>query len=309
MTITDRVLHFLRVVRRYKFVTAAQIRDLCVPHDTDGSITRDVLRKMRDAGFIQRRQAEVVNPLSSSNAPVYLPTEAGCCLLATKTGDMGLLLDAVPAAAAWQNFAHNVAVSDLFIKLDRALASQERVRMTALYFEHDIIDPNAAEPSKKYRLYTIVKNENQGGQDRKIVCVPDAACEIEVGNFRRAYVWELERGTDTPRRVAAKKTPGYASFADHFRRIFPLSQDFCVVAVCPGNGWRDALRKEVTDKPGAALWRFVTLNDLGNDFLHAPVFFTCIDGPMPFVRPLAAPSAAPSAERSTKAPAERRLIG
>ena len=287
MTITDRVLHVLRVLRRYKFMTAAQIRGLCVPHDKDGSITREVLRKMRDAGLAQRRQAEVVNPLSSSNAPVYLPTEAGCCLLATKTGDIGLLLDAVPATAAWQSYAHFVAVTDLFITLDRALDSQERVRMNSLYFEHDIVNPSSSDPSTKYRLYTVVKKEQPNATEKRVVCVPDAASEIQVGPHRRLYLWELERGSDTPRRVAAKKCPGYAGLAETklFQRICPQATDFRVIAVCPNAGWRDALRKEVAGKPAADLWRFAALDELKKDILHGPAMYTCAEGPGPFVRP------------------------
>jgi hypothetical protein len=281
MTITDRDALILRLLRRYKFLTTAQIRDRCIPHDRDGRITRDRLGKLRQAGLARKLQAEVVDPLHNSTAPVWLPTEKGCHALALRTGEMSCLLDAVPGTDAWQNLAHYTAVSQLHLTLDAALAKDVRVRMDALYFEHDVVNADEREPSKKYRLHTVVSSE-----PKRVVCVPDSAFEIQLGEYRRAYYTELERGTDTPGRVAAKKTPGYAGLALTRKWLahFPHAEDFAVIAFCPNPGWRDALRREVSSKQGSELWRFAALSEINADtVLTAPLFYTCTAGPFPFV--------------------------
>lgn len=296
MTITDRVLHILRLLRRYKFLTTAQIRTRCVPNDKDGAITREVMRKMKDAGLARRLKAEVHDPLATSSVPVWLPTETGCCVLATKTGNIRYLLDSQPNTNSWQNFAHYVAVSELFLTLDAALALQARVLMNALYFEHDVVNPDETDPRKKFKTYTVVKEEARGAHVHRVVCVPDAACEIQVGPYRRAYYWELERGTDTPMRAGAKKVPGYHGLFESkkFQRHFPEAQDMRVIAVCPNAGWRDAMRRAVAaQNKGADLWLFVAWDEIKPDesFLHGPIVYTCTDGSRPLVKPAATPPA------------------
>jgi hypothetical protein len=56
MTVTDRDLLILRVLRRFKFLTAMQIRDLCLANDKDGSITRGRLRKLCLIGWRKSRR-------------------------------------------------------------------------------------------------------------------------------------------------------------------------------------------------------------------------------------------------------------
>jgi hypothetical protein len=300
MVITELVLQILAALRRYKFLNRRLIQDLFFPRDKDGSVTRDALRKLRDRGLVKTVRAEGGVPDSTSTAPVYVPTEAGCCVLARHRGDMNLLLDCQPNTRAWVNFTHYTYVSRLFITHDAALQSQDYVRVPRLYFEHDILNPDETDPRKKFKLYTVVKEEMRGENAHKIVCVPDAATEVRVGKFCRAYYWELERGTDTPRRTAAKKAPGYAGLCHsrQWRTHFPDAQDMRVVAVCPNVSWRDALRAAMKDKPGAELWLFVANEDLTPDsFLHAPIFYGCLEGPRPFVRPPSpAPVAVPVAE-------------
>src|SRR5262245_45559853 len=110
--ITPRVLTILRLLRRFKFLTTRQIRDWVLSHDKDGSITREIMRKIRQAGLAHRLKAEVHDPLATSSVPVWVPTEAGCCVLASHTGDASLLLDCPPNTSSWTQFAHYCAVSE-----------------------------------------------------------------------------------------------------------------------------------------------------------------------------------------------------
>lgn len=287
MNLTPRAQTILRELRRYKFLATAQIRRWCVPNDKDGSITREVLRKLQDAGLARRFRAEVANPVMTSSAPVWTPTEAGCCLLAAKTGDASLILDSLPNTNNWTQFAHYVAVSELVHTIDQAFAAQTYAKLGAVYFEHDVIS-DAKEPEKKFRLYTVVSQH----EPRRVVCVPDFAFEVIVNQYRRVYFGELERGTDTPKRVWAKKSPGYSGMQHHFRKHFPDAQDWRVLFTWPNAGLRDAARR-AADPAKSDMWLFAALPDMTESFLHEPVIYTAQEGPKPFIKPPAAPATAP----------------
>jgi hypothetical protein len=297
MNITERMLTILIALWRYKFLTTAQIRRWCVPTDKDGSVTRDVLRKMAGAGLARRFKAEVHNPIVTSSVPVWTPTEPGCCLLAAKTGDAKYILDAMPNTNGWHMFAHYVEVSELMHTIETAFAAQQHAKLMSLYFEHDVIS-DAKEPEKRFRLYTLVR-EDQG---KRIVCVPDAAVEVAVAGYRRAYYIEDERGTDTPRRASAKKAPGYSMMQNHFKKHFPDAQDWRVLFIWPNAGLRDAARRAV-DPAKSEMWLFAALPDITESFLHAPVIYSAQDGPKPFIKP--PPGTAPAAEQATEQRKER----
>lgn len=304
MVVTDRDLELLKSLRRYRFLTTALLRDLCITSDDDGRVTRDRLRKLRHEGLVHKLQAEVVNPLTTPCVPVYIPTEKGCCLLASRTGDVRFLLGAQSSTRAWQNLAHYVEVSRLHIAIDRAFQAQRRVQMGDLYFEHDVLNPAANDPAEKYRLYTVITES-----PRRIFCVPDSAFEIVVGQHRKAYYVELERGTDTPGRVAAKKTPGYAGLqaTKKYLQHFPQAVGFAVLVFAPNAGWRDALREAARQHAGHELWRFASSTEVKADtFLSAPIFYTCTEGPFPLIAgapsllPASPPGGSPAAERQAE---------
>lgn len=293
MNITPRIIAILLVLRRYKFLTTAQIRDWCVPNDKDGSITREVLRKMLAAGLVRRFRSEVNSPTITPSLPIWTPTEAGGCLLATKTGDASMILDALPNTSNWTQFAHYVAVSNVVHTIDEAFAGQTYAKLGAVYFEHDVIS-DAKEPEKKFRLYTMVSHNEL----KKTVCVPDFAFEAIVGEYHRVYYGELERGTDTPKRVAAKKTPGYAGMQYHFQKHYPEAQDWRVLFIWPNAGMRDAARRSV-DPAKTEMWLFAALPDITTSFLHEPVIYTAQDGPKPFIKPPTTPATTPQHDKAT----------
>lgn len=294
MNVTPRIIEILKTLWRYKFVTTAQLRRWCIPTDKDGSVTRDILRKMAGAGLARRFKAEVHNPLVTSSVPVWTPTEAGCCLLAAKTGDPTFISHAMPNTHGWNMFAHYVEVSDLAHTIEMAFAAQEYAKLGSLYFEHDVIS-EAKEPEKRFRLYTLVRDD----QGKRTVCVPDFAFEVIVGKFRRAYYGELERGTDTPKRVAAKKSPGYMAMHEHFKKHFPEAQDWRVLFVWPNAGLRDAARRAV-DPTKAEMWLFAARPEITETFLHLPTIYTTHDGPRPFIKPPVPPALSPTPGQPTK---------
>lgn len=289
MNITQRDLSILDLLLTFGFLVTGQVRALIFPNDKDGSVTRDRLRKLEAAGFIQRRRAEVANPLNNSTIPVWIITENGICQLALHTDKPLLLNQHPPCTRTWQNFAHFVAVSAWMLKLRQAIAQQNRVRLNAMYFEHTVVNPEADDPARRYKLYTVTSAPTD---PKRIVCAPDSAFELQVDRFRKAYYVELERGTDSPARIAAKKSPGYhgISATTKWKLHFPEADDFQVLCLAPTRSWRELLRKAMRDKNGADKWFFIALDELNEEsFLHGDVVYTCTGGPRPLVRPAAAP--------------------
>lgn len=287
MTVTERDVQLMMLLLDCGFLTTGQIRRELFPTDGDGSQARDRLRKLEAECFAMRRRAEVANPLSSTTMPTWIITEKGICQLALRLDDISLLKRKPPCVRSWQNYAHYVAVADLILHLRRAIAAQKRVDLLATYFEHTVVnDADDLPPHKRYKLFTSIAE-----QPRKLVCAPDAAWEFRIGDYRRAYYIELERGTDSPVRVAAKKTPGYHGLFESkkWKSHFPQANDFRVLCVAPKPSWRDALRKAVKDKKGAELWMFAAVEELTADFLHGLAVYQCEGGPRPLVPPEAPP--------------------
>lgn len=282
MTITPRVLAILLQLRMVYFLTARQLQRWCVPNDKDCSTTRDILRKMESAGYVRRLKAEVHDPLKTPTAPVWVITGEGSMVLASKKGDVSLVLDALPNTRNWPCFRHYVEVAELAHTIEAAFNLQSIVTKGPTYFEHEIIS-DAKEPEQRYRLYV---SENVGGH--RIVSNADFAFTVKVGEYCRAYYGELQRGTETPKRVAAKKTPGYGIMQNHFKKHFPDAQDWRVLFVWPNAGLRDAARRAV-DPQKAKNWLFAALPDISEAFLHEPVIYSATDGPRPFIKPPVAP--------------------
>lgn len=289
MTLTTRDLEILKCLRRYCYQRTNQLRDLVAKHDKDGSIVRARLRKLEQAGFVRRYVPKLIDPTNPQTAaPIFVLTLAGSNVLATMSGDLSLLLTTQPGFGDWMSLNHFTALASLHATIDAAVRTQDRVKQHALYFEHEVVQPDAEDPAKKFKLHVEFPTIIIPKTGKALKCCPDSAFETEVSGYRRAWYVEREMGSDSPKRVAAVKHKGYAELArsGFFTRHFPYARDFRVIAVCPNAGWREALRKEMKGKPGAELWLFCAVSDLKPDtFLHGEVFWTVEKGPLPFVPP------------------------
>ncbi len=302
MTLTPRDIAILRLLRRYFYLRVTQIRDAVAPHDDDGSIIRGRMRKLAAAGLVKKYQPKLLD-LNGSVAPVFVLSAKGSNILTAETGDASLLLHTEPNFADWMSLNHYSRLAALHMTIDAAVAAQDRVTLHALHFEHEMVQPNEADPSKKYRLHTVVS------ETPRLVCCPDSAFETGLNGFRRAWYVEREMGSDTPARVAAKKCKGYAGLAGAalFRRHFPQARDCRVLWFCPSAGWRDALRRELKDKPGHELHLFIASPDVTRDsILHGPIVYTIDRGPLPLVP---SPAVRPELPPPGGKPAETRAEG
>lgn len=302
MSLTPRDLAILRMLRRYFYLRTNQIRDALIAHDDDGAITRSRLRKLAGAGYVRKYQPKLVDELGTT-PPVFVLTLKGSSALVAACDDASLLLTNEPKFDDWMSLNHFCGLSSFHILLDRAFASQTDVVQQTLHFEHEVVCPEGSEPAKKYRLYTVVC------ESPRVVCVPDSVFETEYLGYRRAWYVERETGSETPARVAAKKAKGYAGLFGQqlYKRHCPLVQDFRVLAVCPSPAWRDALRREMGDKPGAELWLFGSQSDFrDSNVLNQPVWYKTIGPPLPLI-PARVPAFSSAPDASSDVVPEGRL--
>ncbi len=278
-----RDFEVMKMFRRYWFLRARQVQRRLIPHDDDCAIARSILRRLCNDGWLRKHQPKMVDTLSGGNstAPIYTITATGASMLAAEMNDASFLITSEPNFSQWMSLNHYCALSSLHMMIDGALDGKNYVRQTALYFEHEVACPDA-QGGSKYLLHMTV---NKTGE-KPLFCCPDSAFETEVNTtkaiVRRAWFIEFETGSDTPKRVFAKKRKGYEAIADNgmWKRIFPASEEFRVLCFCPSESWMHALRKEFVKAKAAKNWRFCSTSKVNAEtFLHGEIFFTAEGGP------------------------------
>jgi hypothetical protein len=290
---SEKKIAVLKHVRTKKFTNRRIVQAEFFPQDRDGAEAREALRDLVARGLLDRIAIRP-NEYVLQTAPVYVPNESGCCLLAAQAGEMRWLLDAPPPTRNPQDFTHYLGVTRITLDLEKAFSAQSAVELVRLVLEHDHLNPEDP-PAARRRLLTEVGEGKRGG---KMVCNPDFATLLQIGRARCLYLWEHETGSDSPGRVAAKKTPGFHHLVEKklHQALFPDAPvaQVRVVAVCPNPGWREGLRRALAGKPGAAAWRLVARGDIdpSGRFLRENVFWAADrEEPLPL---LLTPAPAPA---------------
>lgn len=293
MTITDRDVAILLALRRYYYLRARQIGSLVAPKDKDGAIVRGRMRALEKEQLVRRCEKAILDHLDPQTAaPAWILTLKGSAALARATQDASLLFQCEPTFRDFSSINHYCRLSGLHILIDRAVAAQERVKLSGLTFEHEVADPAATDPAVKFKLYTQV------GTEPKVPCIPDSGLVLEVDGRRRAIFVEYETGSDSPARVCALKHKGYALLhsTKKYLDVFPGVNDFRVLCCCPYASWRETLRAQMKDKPGAGLWLFIATPEVtAENFLHGElVYKTEAVRPVPLVSGAAPGTPAPA---------------
>ena len=291
MNLTERDFCILSKVVKYYVLSRPQLQQLCFPSDKTGRVTRRRLQALVMAGLLNRHRAQVVYPNSAPAGSVYFPSEKGIALLTEYTGDDSILLTP-PRPPLPHHVAHWLAVSDTHIKLDAAIAAQDRALLEGFINEWDTVNKDETEPQKRFRLYTLLT------ESPKLVCAPDAAFILTVPikreqstvTFSKVFYLEEDRATSGAKQLAARKCKGYAALAEHGQHAkhFPATnvQSFTVLCITPNARRREALRKAFTGKVGSELWRFASTQELtAKTFLHEPIWYSISGAPMPLVKP------------------------
>lgn len=278
--LTPRKFAVIKAVCDYYTLTRALIqRIIGVMNDR---VMRAILQELCEAGFIQKTRMQAINPAAGSPAPAYFPSRRGAEYLAAETGDERYLR-VCTRTPDWTHLLHWIGVAEVHVILDQAAALCASVSVIGWYGEWDEVDPQAGAPQDRYRIYTLIQEKP------KLVCAPDAAFALSVGQHSKVYYLEFDRGTSGIQQIAASKTPGYAAMATsrlHQRHFQTTAESFTVLHLSPTPGRRDLLRKAVATKLGAMLHRFAAISDWTPETaLTEPIFYGCDgDEPLPLLR-------------------------
>ena len=188
------------------------------PQDTDGRVARRRLAALTDTGLIRRHTALVASSFDAVPAPVYLLTPQGCEYLAKATGNNQYLYKPVDLPHPL-HLRHHMAVTELHMILDAAIAAQTSVTLEGWHNEADILNAEEPYPAHHHRLRIKFAGEPE------IICSPDAGFLLNREGKRSAFYLELERGDGHrgtgSRQLAERKCPGYAELARH--QIYPAA--------------------------------------------------------------------------------------
>jgi len=277
MITQERDFAILKAIARYYVLNSRQIQRLLFPVDTSGRVTRRRLQLLFAESLINKAQMQFAHPLSGSLGPVYYPSQKGLELLADMfPKEQYCHISTKPPVA--HHVWHWLAVAETHMTFDRALNAQTAVATDGWINEYDELVNENAPPEKKYRLYTLIR------ENPRLVCAPDAGFMLSTKGHSKVFYLEQDRATSGTKQVASSKTPGYAAMAERLlhRRHFPTAtvDRFTVLMVTPTSGRRDSLRKAIREKPGAELWRFATVEDLTDwAVLHHKIWYPADDSP------------------------------
>ena len=280
--ILERDIAILVALARYFLLNRGQIQTLVFPQHQNPRVTRRRLQMLYDNGLIRRQNVQPLHVGEQTPSNVYFLSRRGCEFLAAHFDDDRYLL--CPTRAPDEHHVqHWLAVSDSHILFDAAIAKQDEIRIDGWLNEWDVANKQEANPDKHFKLYTLIRD------NPKLVCVPDAAFLLTLKGHKKIHYIEQDRATTGPDQIAARKCQGYAAMADGkmHTRHFPDTTlpSFTVLMIVPTTSRRESLRRALKGKPGADLWRFVTIADMRPESLFsAPIFYPCQGEPRPLIK-------------------------
>jgi hypothetical protein len=100
---------------------------------------------------------------------------------------------------------------------------------------------------------------------------------LGCGSARKVFYVEVDRGTDSIRRIASKKPPGYALLEtqERFIKHFPRTnlKTFSILFLTTTEYRRDELVRRAEKMEGKHLWKFAAYQDIdAESFFFKPVW-------------------------------------
>ena len=276
MVLQERDIEVLAYLARYFILSSRQIRELCFPDDTSGRITRRRLTHMLHAGYLRKRQLQVVNPADGSTAPVYHLSVLGREFLTQHFDDETLLCKPTEPSQP-QHLNHYVAVAETHRLFDAAIAQQNSTVLIPKWVNEDeIINPDEPDKARRRTLRTYFESS-------KIVCQPDGAFVLSYNGHSVVVYLEQDRDTYFYDRVAARKSPGFRQLlaAQGHRQQFPETtlNFFYVLVMTPtakrAEQLRRAFAKRNQDHDVQKMYRFGSMDQLSPSTLFFEPMFVC----------------------------------
>ena len=269
VVITDKNQLVLESLAKYYVLSRSMIQEICFPHVRSARSVCERLRKLKNEGYISQASMEVV--LQGRNAtPVYFPNK--------KTGET---LAAIYDNPEFENIYtkppsgrllfHWLEISRMHVLVDNALELFGQLEMPTWYNEWEPINKDALNRNQLFSLYTELQNQPP------ISCAPDAGFLLEFKGHRKVFYLEVDRGTDSMKRIAKKKPKGYAQMQNQNRHMkhFPGATvpEFSVLFVTTTKYRRDELVRRAEDFEGKELWKFAWDGDVKpSSFFFDPIW-------------------------------------
>lgn len=281
MIVTERDESVLLALARYFLLNIRMIQRRCFANDKECRVTRRRLQKMCEAGLVQRHRMLVASIHDPTPAPVFVLTPHGCGHVAMKQRDSRFVRKPTKLPHVNHLF-HHLAMAEVHIMLDQAIAGQDEVTVARWINEFDVINDNELDSRKHFRLFAIVQDKP------RVTCSPDAAFMLNRDGQQLVFYVELERGGTGAAQLVARKAGGYRQLAEQqlFEKHFPETtvDDFHVLLLAPTPKRRDTIRRAFREADPVEyrtdLWRFVSITEITPEtFLHADIFYTCDDQP------------------------------
>ena len=272
VVITETNLRVLEFIATYYIVSRRMVQEALFSHCNSPKAIVTRLKKLRDNGFIARAAMQVV-PDGQNPRPIYHLTKKGAkALAAGRQNSDWLNVNLRPPS----NFLlwHWLGIVNMHVMIDAAIAVDAAIKMCAFHKEWEVINKDQPNPKLHFSLHTTLRSEPP------LSVAPDFGFMLESQGFKKVYLGEYDRATDSIRRIARKKTPGYAYLANHgmHAKHFPEGgkHDFAILMITQTEFRRDELANKLSVKERPDLWRFALESDLSPEsFFRLPVWRKC----------------------------------
>ena len=265
MPLTELDMAVLKIVARYYVLTREQIQRLCCADHASGRGTRKRLLRLAQDGLIVKHRMQITLPGMNGAAPAYYPTKKGAETLASYYGDDRFLATNTKHPRA-DRLAHWIAINDTRMLVESAAEATNGVTLVRWITEWETINKDATKPNQ-FCLHT------QLTENPPLSCSPDAGFLVEYGGRRNVYYLEQDRGTSSPRQIAARKSKGFDQLCKLMghKKHFPETtfDDFRVLFVTTNQYRAEKTVEEMKTKPGNELWLMIN-----QSILTASNFFT-----------------------------------
>ncbi|MEM9941575.1 MAG: replication-relaxation family protein [Planctomycetota bacterium] len=278
VVITEKNLLVLQTLAKYYVLSRSMIQEMCFPHVKSSRSVCERLRKLKRYGYISQATMEVV--LAGQNAtPVYFPNKKTAQTLADAFGnsDYENVFCRPPSGRL---LFHWLEISRTHWQVNQA-SKVESLSLHDWFNEWEPINKSEPKASKRFSLVTDFGKSS---------CAPDAGFLIENrSGAKKVFYVEVDRGTDSIRRIVSKKPNGYAKMyerdihAQHFRD--KTVADFSVLFITTTEYRRDALTQKANSFKRNELWKFACRKDLSPDtFFSESVWHSANEEPHSLVQ-------------------------
>lgn len=207
--LTERDLHILYALGRYRYLRTGQVARLIFPQSKTVQSARRRLKYLYHAGFVGRIQPIADNPTSQPEMAYFLEA-AGAELLDEDTLPRFSRKGMVKPLF----LRHALDLSEFRLKLELAVEALEGITLKRAVMDYELkTQTEKAVGKRRYRLFDEVLDPIG---KRKLIVHPDLMfileSELDDGRvFRRLFFVEVDRGTEGLRVIKDKLT-GYSLY-------------------------------------------------------------------------------------------------